>query len=154
MSRLRMWNAMAGLLVVAGLMVVFGAALSVAADEEPLTGRIRVAHLAPFAMDPDTAVTIVLNGDVFQTNFAYGDSTAYVEVPAGEYDVAIFVGDSDEAAITSTVMVDGGKDYSVAAIGDGTNQTLELLVLEDDNTAPAAGQFHLRLGHLAPVCFG
>ncbi len=44
----------------------------------------------------------------------------------------------------------GGVDYTAIAIGDGVNQPLSLLALVDDNTAPAAGNFKLRLGHLAP----
>ncbi|MBK8984913.1 MAG: choice-of-anchor J domain-containing protein [Chloroflexi bacterium] len=44
---------------------------------------LRVAHLAPFAADPGTAVTVTLNGAPALTNFAYGDSTSYIELPEG-----------------------------------------------------------------------
>ncbi|MCA9970190.1 MAG: DUF4397 domain-containing protein, partial [Anaerolineales bacterium] len=47
-----------------------------------------------------------------------------------------------------------GMDYTAIAIGDGVNQPLELLALADDNSAPAAGSFKLRLGHLAPFASG
>ncbi|MFO7680897.1 MAG: choice-of-anchor J domain-containing protein, partial [Chloroflexota bacterium] len=118
------------------------------------TAYLRVAHLAPFAMDPGTAVTVTLNGAPALTDFAYGDSTTYIELPAGEYDVEIFPGSSASPAITRTVNLATGMYYSAVAIGDGVNQDLALLALADDNTAPAAGKFHLRLGHLAPFAAG
>lgn len=41
-------------------------------------------------------------------------------------------------------------DYTATVIGDDVNQDHELILLEDDNTAPAPGKFKLWLGHLAP----
>ncbi len=115
---------------------------------------IQVAHLAPFAMDPGTAVTVTLNGAPALTDFAYGDSTGYIELDAGTYDVAVWPAGSSSPAITATVELMADTYYSVAAIGDGVNQPLALLALVDDNTAPAAGNFKIRLGHLAPFAAG
>jgi uncharacterized repeat protein (TIGR01451 family) len=112
--------------------------------------RLRVAHLAPFAMDPGTAVTVTLNGTPVLTDFAYTDSTLYLDLIPDTYLVEIFPGGSPTPAITGTVALTGGVDYTAIAIGDGVNQPLSLLALVDDNTAPAAGNFKLRLGHLAP----
>ncbi|MBK8984912.1 MAG: DUF4397 domain-containing protein [Chloroflexi bacterium] len=68
--------------------------------------------------------------------------------------MALFPGSSATAAITGTVNLAAGMYYSAAAIGDGVNQDLALLALADDNSAPAGGKFHLRLGHLAPFAAG
>jgi hypothetical protein len=118
------------------------------------TSYLQVAHLAPFAMDPGTAVTITLNGIPALTDFAYGDSTGYIELPSGEYDVEVWPAGSDSPAIAGTIELVHGMYYSAIAYGDGVNQALGLMLLEDDNTAPAAGKFHLRLGHLAPFAEG
>jgi len=119
------------------------------------TARLRVAHLAPFAMDPaDTAVTVTLNGEEALTDFRYGESTAYIELEAGDYEVEIYPDGATEPAISAMVQLDAGKDYSAIAYGDGVNQSLGLLAIEDDNTAPTHGNFHLRLGHLAPFAAG
>ena len=112
--------------------------------------RLQVAHLAPFAMDPGTAVTVTLNGSAALTGFAYGDSTGYIELDPGSYLVEIFPVGSPTAAISGTLNLMQGMDYTAIAIGDGINQPLSLLALEDDNSAPAAGSFKLRLGHLSP----
>jgi uncharacterized repeat protein (TIGR01451 family) len=120
----------------------------------PDSAFVRVAHLAPFAMDPGTAVTITLNGVPALTNFAYGDSTPYIQVAAGNVFVEVFPEGSATAAISDTLALTLGTYYTVVALGDGANHDLDLLALEDDNTAPAAGEFHLRLGHLAPFAAG
>jgi uncharacterized repeat protein (TIGR01451 family) len=114
------------------------------------TARLEVAHLAPFAMDPGTAVTVTLNSTAVLTDFMFADSTGYLDVAPGSYLVEIFPQGSSVSAISGTVSLMDGMDYSAIAIGDGANQALGLLPLVDDNTPPAAGKFHLRLGHLAP----
>ncbi len=116
--------------------------------------QVQVAHLAPFAMDPGTAVTVTVNSANALTDFAYGDSTGYLDLAPGSYDLAVWPAGSASPAMTATVMLDAGVAYSVVATGDGVNQPLELVALVDDNSAPTAGTFKLRLGHLAPFAAG
>jgi PKD repeat protein/subtilisin-like proprotein convertase family protein len=125
-----------------------GWCLEISAD----TAKLQVAHLAPFA--EDASVTITLNGAPALTDFGYGDSTGYIELPPGSYDVEVFPTGSATAAISATVELMADTFYTVAAVGDGVNQDLGFVVLVDDLTAPAAGKFHLRLGHLAPFASG
>jgi uncharacterized repeat protein (TIGR01451 family) len=109
---------------------------------------IQVAHLAPFA--EDASVTVTLNGAPALTNFEYGDSTGYIQLPTGTYDVAVIPTGTSDPAIEATVELMADTYYTVIAAGDGLNQDLTFIVLEDNLSAPAAGKFHLRLGHLAP----
>jgi hypothetical protein len=120
----------------------------------PLAASLQVAHLAPFAMDPGTAVTVTLDGVPVLTDFAYGDSTEYLPVPAGEYLVEVFPAGSATPAISGTVDLMEDTDYTAIATGDGVNQPLGLAALVDDNTPPAPGVFKLRVGHLAPFDTG
>jgi 5'-nucleotidase / UDP-sugar diphosphatase len=113
---------------------------------------IQVAHLAPFA--EDASVTITLNGEDALVDFGYGDSTEYILLPSGEYDVAVIPTGAMDPAIEATVMLEAYTNYTVIAVGDGDNQDLDLVLLEDDLTEPAEGMFHLRLGHLAPFAEG
>ncbi len=70
-----------------------------------LFANLQVAHLAPFAMDPGTAVTVTLNGTPVLTDFAYTDSTVYLHVTQGSYLVEIIPGGSPTPAITGTVVL-------------------------------------------------
>lgn len=118
--------------------------------EEPPTARLYVAHLAPFAADDDTSVTIRLNGTDTLTETVYGDSTGYLTVPAGGYLVEVLPTGTETVAISTTVNLADGLDYTAVAIGDGTNLDLSIQAAVDDNSEPADGNFALRLGHLAP----
>jgi hypothetical protein len=141
------------LLIVALMAVASSSAQDTSAPQQN-DPRLAVVHLAPFAADPGTAVTVTLDGAPVLTDFAYGDSTEYLEVPAGEYLVEIFPAGSATPAISGTVNLMEDTDYTAIATGDAVNQPLALMALVDDNTAPAPGFFKLRLGHLAPFAPG
>ncbi len=120
------------------------------------TAFVQVAHLAPFAADlmSGTGVTVTLNGVPALTDFFYGDSTAYIELEVGDYDIEVFPTGSASPAMTATVSLMADTYYTVLATGDGVNQDLALVALVDDLTPPDAGNFKLRLGHLAPFAAG
>ncbi len=113
---------------------------------------LQVAHLAPFA--EDASVTVRLNGADALTEFEYGDSTPYIPLPPDEYLVEIIPTGTTTVAISATLEVEALGFYTAIATGDGVNQELALIALEDDLTPPAPGTFHLRLGHLAPFAAG
>jgi hypothetical protein len=107
-----------------------------------------VAHLAPFA--EDASVDVNLDGVQALTGFGYGDSTGYLELTPGKHLVEVIPVGTSTVAISGTVDLEAGKHYTGIAIGDGVNQDLALIALEDDLTPPAAGTFKVRVGHLAP----
>ncbi len=116
---------------------------------------VQVAHLAPFAEDARGDIAVQgLPIPVGLPDVDYGDSSEYISIPAGEYVIEIAPAGTATVVISATVAVEAGTYYTGIAIGDGDNQELELLVLEDELPAPAEGMFHLRLGHLAPFAPG
>ncbi len=119
--------------------------------------RVNVAHLAPFAAnDADTAVSIEVNGNEILTGVMYQQSSGYLIVAEngespGSTELAVFAPPgSVEPAILGSVDLAAETDYTVVAIGDGTNQPLSLLPLVDDNAAPAEGFAKIRIIHTAP----
>ncbi|HRQ39622.1 MAG TPA: DUF4397 domain-containing protein [Chloroflexota bacterium] len=115
---------------------------------------VNVAHYAPFADTAlGTSVTVRLNGGDALTNFEFGDIAAGVELPAGDYLVQILPTGSSTVAISGTATLEAGGDYVIAAIGDGENQPLELVVY-DRNMLPdrlaAGGDATVFVAHLAP----
>lgn len=89
-------------------------------------------------------------GDEVVTDFTFGETTDYLDLPAGNYQIEVVPTGTTNPAIAGTVTLTSGQDYTAAAIGDGNNQPLELLVLEDDNSAPTAGNAKVRIVHAAP----
>ena len=115
---------------------------------------IYIAHFAPFAADAaGTSVTVRLNGADAISNFEYGDTQAGVELDPGDYLVEIVPTGTNTVAISGNFSLEGGVQYTLAAIGDGTNQSLELFPLVDDTT-PAVDAAKLRVAHLAPFASG
>lgn len=108
--------------------------------------RIRVVHASPDAPNVD----IWVNGSVAVSNLAFEEATDYIALPAGDYDIAVTPtgGTAADAVIEATLTLEGGMDYTVAAVG----QVAEIapLVLEDNNVAPSAGKSHIRVVHASP----
>jgi hypothetical protein len=113
------------------------------------TAEVLIAHLAPFAADA-AAVTVEVNGNAVLTDFAYGNTTDYLPLPAGNYTINIIPSGASDPAITGSFAFLGGQDYTAAAVGDDMNQPLDLLLLLDDNSPPAPGNAKVRIVHAAP----
>lgn len=114
--------------------------------------RVQVGHLAPFANTvAGTSVTVRVNGQNAIQNFRYGDQTAgYVDLgAAGNFLIEVLPTGTTTVATSARLDLVAGN-YTVLAVGNGTQQPISLLALVDDLTAPAAGQFKLRIVHAAP----
>ncbi len=113
--------------------------------------RVQIVHAAPFAEAlEETAVSVTANGETVLDDFRFGEFTDYLELPAGDYELAVTPAGAADPAITASVTLEPGSDYTVIATGDGINQDLELLALLDDAEAPGAGNLNLRIVHAAP----
>ncbi|HEY6893306.1 MAG TPA: DUF4397 domain-containing protein [Rhodanobacteraceae bacterium] len=119
--------------------------------------RVNVAHLAPFsASAPGTAVSVNVNGSQVLTGVQFNQISGYLTlagpgVAPGSTLVEVFAPPATPPpAITGTFDLAADTDYTVAAIGDVSNQPLALLPLVDDNSPPSAGNVRLRIVHAAP----
>lgn len=116
-----------------------------------LAVSLQVAHLAPFAMDPGTAVTVTIDSTAVLTDFAFGDSTGYLPLQAGvDHLIEIFPAGSGTAAISATVNLTHPLDFTAIAVGGANGWPLGLELLQDDNTPPPINTAKVRVGHLAP----
>jgi hypothetical protein len=116
-----------------------------------LAAALQVAHLAPFAADPGTAVDVKVDGATVLTNFEFAGSTGYLPLQADvDHLVEILPAGTSTVAISATVNLSHTKGYAAIATGGANGWDLGLVLLENDTPAPAAGSFKLRLGHLAP----
>ena len=90
-------------------------------------GRLRVVHVAPFSNFPIvTAVDILVDGSKVLSSFGYRSISPYLELPAGIRDVEVqaFGGTT---VITDTLILTDGVVLTVFAIGDVTNQPVQVL---------------------------
>jgi hypothetical protein len=112
---------------------------------------VNVAHFAPFANTPiGTSVTVRVDGVDALTDFQFSDIAAGVSLPEGEHLIEIIPTGAMDPAITGTVTLEPGMQYTLAAIGSANSWPLELFPLVDDNTAPTADMARLRVVHFAP----
>jgi hypothetical protein len=112
--------------------------------------RVRVAHFASFAGSVEgTSVTVRVNGEEALADFQFGDIAGPIELEPGKYEIEILPTGTDTVAIQRSVWLERNKDYTLAAIGNGSLRPLQLFVLQDDTQAPESGA-KLRVAHLAP----
>ncbi len=140
-------------ILVISLLLPAGIVIAAQISDDPqavATVRVKVAHFAPFADSLDgTSVTVKVDGADALTDFKFGDITDYLDFEPGSYLIEIVPTGSTSAAISGTVTLTSGTDYTLSAIGDGTKQPLELFALVDDNMA-SMSEAKLRIAHLAP----
>ncbi len=95
----------------------------------PPTGKVklRVMHDAPDQAPVDVVVT---NGQELAAKLAFPDSSPYLTVDPGKYDVEVRAAGSTTPVLASTVVLQSGGVYSVAVIG-GADKGLKLKGLID-----------------------
>lgn len=113
--------------------------------------RVSVGHFAPFAGTVEgTSVDIRVNGATALSGVRFGQFTGYLTLgAAGRYTVDVIPSGASQPAISGAFDLSDG-DFSLYAVGDGSNQPLALLPLNDDNSPPASGGVKLRVVHAAP----
>jgi hypothetical protein len=84
------------------------------------------------------------------SNARYGDFTDYLALPAGATSLEVLLAGTETVAISAEVTLVDGTDYTVLATGGANDQPLALQALQDDNSAPGAGNLKLRVIHAAP----
>jgi hypothetical protein len=131
-------------------LLLAGSALTAACGDDDNTGpavadaRVRVVHASPDAPNVD----VLVDGAVALSDVPYLGVSEYLEVPSGERNLKV------NAAGTATTVIDAdaalaeASDYTV--IAGGLAEAIAPIVLEDDNTAPAAGNARVRAIHGAP----
>jgi hypothetical protein len=108
------------------------ALLATDATTAPPSGdvRLRVIHASPDAGPVD----ILANGAVVLSNVPFGTISNYLTIPAGTYAIQVNVAGTTTTAISATVNLTAGTNYSAVAIGavkTATTNPLALKLLTD-----------------------
>jgi len=115
------------------------------------TARVWVAHMAPFTDTlPGTLVGVRVNSVTAIPAIGYGQTSGGYAVLPGASALVEIVLPGGQVIVSDTLTLADNTDYTVAIIGDGVNQPLELFAVVDDNSPPAAGYAKVRVAHMAP----
>jgi len=113
----------------AGTGAVAGTSSVSAAGLDDETARVRVGHLSPDAPNVD----ILVDGSRALSDVPFGTISDYLPVPAGDRTVAITAaGDPETVVFEGDVGVTAGGTFTIAAIGELSEETFQPLILEDE----------------------
>ena len=133
------------------LSLLFAASALTAAcsDDDDNTGpdaeaRLRVVHASPDA----PAVDVQVDGAEVVGDAPYLSVSDYLDLPAGAHNLMVNAAGTATTVIDADVTLADDTDYTV--IASGLVAAIEPIVLEDDNSAPAAGNVKVRAIHGAP----
>ena len=129
------------MLVLGGLMMALTAAPALAQDG----GKVTVVHGVP-----DLTVDVYVNGDLTLEDFNFGDIAGPLDLPAGDYELAITAAGDDvaNAVLEGTASVTNGLNASIVAHlqEDGTPT---ISIFANDTSTIDAGNGRLVVRHTA-----
>ena len=132
------------------LLLAASALTAACGDDDDNTGpevadaRVRVVHASPDAPNVD----VLVDNTVALSNVPYLGVSDYLDVPSGERNLKVNAAGSTTTVIDADADLAEDTDYTVVA--SGLASAIEPIVLEDDNSAPAAGNVRVRAIHGAP----
>ena len=136
--------------IAAGVVAGFALAAGFIAPAQaisPTTADLSVLHGIP-----DTPVDVYVNGELTLDDFQPGDLAGPLDLPAGDYAVALTATDAadDSAPILgpATLTLEAGKSYTATANLDEAGAPA-LNLFTNDITTTAAGQGRLTVRHVA-----
>jgi hypothetical protein len=106
--------------------------------------RVMTVHTVP----DGPAVDVLVDGVVVVPSLDYLGSTTYLTVNAGTRNVRLNLAGTTNTLAESNVLVQSNRSSTVFAVGLATSA--EVVMLNDDLSAPAPGQAKVRFVHLAP----
>jgi hypothetical protein len=111
--------------------VIYQTDLSALGEDE---ARIKVVHASPDVAGVDIAVT---GGDVLIENLEFPAASEALVVPSGSYDLEVRPSGSEDVALPLPgVVLEAGTVYTVYAIGQAGDGTLNVLVVTATTVAP------------------
>jgi hypothetical protein len=131
------------------LLLAARALTAACSDDDNDTGpegqaRLRVVHASPDA----PAVDVLVDDAAALSNVEYLTASDYVELADGAHNVKVNAAGTSTTVIDADVDLADGTDYTV--IASGLLDAIQPIVLEDDNSTPAAGTARVRAIHGAP----
>ncbi|MFW6382964.1 MAG: DUF4397 domain-containing protein [Haloferacaceae archaeon] len=119
-----------------------------ASSAEEDEAGLRVAHASPDA----PAVDVLVDGTAEVEGLEFRSVTDYLELEAGEYDLAVNVAGTDTTVFSAEAVDLAAEDYTAVALGEVESDDTDFTVglFEDTNGANLDDEFRLRAIHASP----
>ncbi|WP_128478408.1 DUF4397 domain-containing protein [Halorussus pelagicus] len=108
--------------------------------------QVRVAHMSPDA----PAVDVLVDGEPVVEGVEFGAVSDYLALSEGHHDITVQTSEDETVVIEENVTVEADTAYTAAAVGEVSEETLELAVFEDDFETPSDENTSVRLVHVSP----
>ncbi|MFB6296602.1 MAG: DUF4397 domain-containing protein [Halobacteriales archaeon] len=117
-------------------------------EENEDTAGLRVAHASPDA----PAVDVYVDGAKAVSDLSFRSVTGYLEVPAGEREIAVTVAGTDTTVFGPVAVTLDAEDYTALARGEVTSDDSAFTVslFEDTNGANLDDEARIRAIHASP----
>jgi hypothetical protein len=106
--------------------------------------RFRVMNAVP----DESSLDVLLDSATVAGHVAYGTSTGYQTVKSGSHQITVEPPGSTTPLLAQSISFGSGSDTTI--ISSNFSSNIANLVLTDNNTAPASGDFKLRVVNAAP----
>ena len=106
--------------------------------------RLRVMNAVP----DESSLNVLVDSTSVSSNLAYGTSTGYLSEKSGSRQVTIEPSGTSSTLLQQSITLGSGTDTTV--ISSNFSSEVANLVLTDDNSAPASGDFKLRIINASP----
>lgn len=100
------------------------------------------------AVPDESSLDVLVDSTSVSSNLAYGTSTGYQSVKSGSHQVAIEPSGSSTALLQQSITFASGSDTTI--ISYNFSQSVADMVLADNNSAPASGDFKVRIVNASP----
>jgi hypothetical protein len=107
--------------------------------------QLRVLQASP---DETTTLNVLLDGSTIFSNLTLNTPSSYSSVNSGSRHLQVEPSNSNTPAIDETVTFDSSTNYTLITANFATSLTP--IFLTDNHSAPASGDFQLRLVNAAP----
>ena len=106
--------------------------------------RFRLMNAVP----DESSLNVLVDSTSVSSNLAYGTSTGYLSEKSGSHQIGIEPSGSSTTLLQQSISFASGSDTTV--ISNNFSSSIANLVLTDNNSAPASGDFKIRLINASP----
>ena len=111
------------------------------------SAQLRILNASP----QQQSINLLLDNNSVQTGIVSQSASAYTSEPAGSHTAQIEASGTTTALVTQSITLNSNSSYTILAVEPSFASTsLTMSLLTDDNSAPASGDFKLRIINASP----